>query len=81
MEPQKCWALQIVSENQRKTLISGTLCVIHHQQYLSELCPGIDKQSSTHGNQVFEKLCVNSQMIRLALYEDLKANKTSTEVC
>lgn len=37
---QKCWALQIPSEkNQRKILISGTLCAMPHQQYLSKILP------------------------------------------
>lgn len=44
------------------------------QQYLSAHCPGIDKKTSSNGNQLYEKLCVSPQMIHFALPEDLNAN-------
>lgn len=80
---QKCWALQIPSEkNQRKILISGTLCAMPHQQYLSTILPrnwlknkNKNKKTSTKGNQLQEKLCVTPQMIHWALYEDLDASQ------
>ena len=72
----KYWALQIQSENQRKSLIFGMLCIAHHQRYISKFCPGIDKQNSANGNQLHEQLCIWGlpPMICFALYEDLNAS-------
>lgn len=61
-------------KSKKNTLISGTHCVMPHQQYLSARCPGIDKKTSTYSNQLYEKRCVSPQMIHSELHEDLNAN-------